>query len=160
MKYLIPFLLLICLYSKGQYIKIATIAAGAGIKSFYVSQVVGQSSVANGISGNFSQGFKQPVGSISKNNLLSYSNEPSGISFDIFPNPFSSELTLQFNNYQPGLTNLQLFNVNGNLIWAGQIHELPRDLKLPFAKDLPSGKYLFQIEKAGYVQSKAIIKAF
>jgi hypothetical protein len=160
-KYLLC-LLLISLSSRGQYLKLSTIASSGISKGAYASQVVGQSSVATGANKQVRQGFKQPFGLMSQNNsfttMLSM-GEPVNWSVETFPNPFVDQLTVKLNKPTALPTRLMLYDISAKLIWEGVFDEKQTEMNLGHLKDIQAGKYILQVFHHGKPQTKSLIKA-
>jgi hypothetical protein len=162
MKRYLLFLLLVSLSSQGQYLKLSTIASSGISKGAYASQVIGQSSVATGVTNNFRQGFKQPFGLLSQKtsmtSMLSI-GEPVNWSVETYPNPFVNTLTVK----TQGTTNLpirmMLYDIEAKLIWEGIYDEKQTEIQLAQFKDIQAGKYILQVFHQGKLQTKTLIKA-
>jgi len=156
------FLLLISLSSRGQYLKLSTMASSGISKGAYASQVIGQSSVATGTNKQVRQGFKQPLGLTSQKtsitSMLSV-GEPVNWSVETFPNPFVDQLTVKLNKPTDLPTRLMLYDIDANLIWEGVYDEKHTEMSLTQFKDIKPGKYILQVFHHGKPQTKTLIKA-
>ena len=155
------FLLLISLSSRGQYLKLSTIASSGISKGAYASQVVGQSSVATGTNGQVRQGFKQPFGvNIQKTSITSMLSvgEPVNWSVETFPNPFVDQLTVRLKGATNLPTRLVLYDLDANLIWEGTYPEKQTEIRLDQFQGMRAGKYILHVFHHGKSQSKALIK--
>ena len=161
MKRYLLFFLLVSLSSRGQYLKLSTIASSGISKGAYASQVVGQSSVASGVANNFRQGFKQPFGvNIQKTtitNMLSV-GEPVNWSVEIFPNPFVNNLIVRLNGTTNLPTRLVLYDVDANMVWEGTYPEKQSEIRLEDFRNILAGKYILQVFHYGKPQMKTLIK--
>jgi len=161
MKRYLLFLLLISLSSRGQYLKLSTIASSGISKGAYASQVIGQSSVATGTNGQVRQGFKQPYGLLSQKtsitSMLSV-GEPVNWSVETFPNPFVDNLSVRLNGTANLPTRLMLYDIEAKLIWEGVYDEKQTEIQLAQFKDIKAGKYILQVFHHGKPQIKTLIK--
>ena len=159
-KYLLLFIL-ISLSSRGQYLKLSTIASSGISKGAYASQVIGQSSVATGTNKQVRQGFKQPFGmnnpKTSITTMLSV-GEPVNWSVETFPNPFVDNLQVQLKGGTNLPTRLMLYDIDANLIWEGVYDEKHTEMSLTQFKDIKPGKYILQVFHHGKPQTKTLIK--
>ena len=162
MKRYLLFLLLISLSSRGQYLKLSTIASSGISKGAYASQVIGQSSVATGTNGQVRQGFKQPYGLLSQKtsitSMLSV-GEPVNWSVETFPNPFIDNLSVRLKGTTNLPTRLMLYDIEAKLIWEGVYDEKQTEIQLAQLKDIKAGKYILQVFHHGKPQIKTLIKA-
>ena len=156
------FFILISLSSRGQYLKLSTIASSGISKGAYASQVIGQSSVATGTNKQVRQGFKQPFGTnnpkASITSMLSV-GEPVNWSVETFPNPFVDNLRVQLKGATNLPTRLMLYDIDANLIWEGVYDEKQTEMNLEQLKDIRAGKYILQVFHHGKPQTKTLIKA-
>jgi hypothetical protein len=162
MKRYLLFLLLISLSSRGQYLKLSTIASSGISKGAYASQVVGQSSVATGTNSQVRQGFKQPYGvNIQKTSITSMLSigEPVNWTVETFPNPFVDNLSVRLKGTTNLPTRLVLYDVNANVVWEGIIPEKQAEMRLEQFKNIQAGKYILQVFHHGKPQTKTLIKA-
>jgi hypothetical protein len=161
MKRYLLFLLLISLSSRGQYLKLSTIASSGISKGAYASQVIGQSSVATGTNGQVRQGFKQPYGLLSQKtsitSMLSV-GEPVNWSVETFPNPFVDNLSVRLKGTTNLPTRLMLYDIEAKLIWEGVYDEKQTEIQLAQFKDIKAGKYILQVFHHGKPQIKTLIK--
>ncbi len=160
-QYLLYFLL-ISLSSSGQYMKLATLASSGISGGVYASQIIGQSSVAAGITSNFRQGFKQPLGAMQIYNNLSQLisiAEPMNWSVETYPNPFVDKLLVKINKSKKLPTRLMLYDIDANLIWEGWYDEKHSEINLQDLPKIPAGKYLLQVFHHGQPQTKTLIKS-
>lgn len=159
-KYLL-FLLLICFTSQAQYLKLSTLAATGSSRGAYASQVIGQSSVVTGTTGQARQGFKQPFGSKQAQKITSMLSvgEPVNWSVETFPNPFVDKLTVQLKGATNLPTRLMLYDIDANLIWEGVYDEKHTEMNLEHLKDIHAGKYILQVFHHGKPQTKTLIKS-
>ena len=159
-KYLL-FLLLISFTSQAQYLKLSTLAASGSSRGSYASQVIGQSSVVTGTTGQARQGFKQPFGSKQAQKITSMLSmgEPVNWSVETFPNPFVDKLTVKLNNPTQLPTRLMLYDIDANLIWEGVYDEKHTEMSLEHLKDIRAGKYILQVFHHGKPQTKTLIKS-
>jgi hypothetical protein len=161
MKRYLLFLLLISLSSRGQHLKLSTIASSGISKGAYASQVIGQSSVATGTNGQVRQGFKQPYGLLSQKtsitSMLSV-GEPVNWSVETFPNPFVDNLSVRLKGTTNLPTRLMLYDIEAKLIWEGVYDEKQTEIQLAQFKDIKAGKYILQVFHHGKPQIKTIIK--
>jgi hypothetical protein len=160
-KYLL-FFILISLNSRGQYLKLSTIASSGISKGAYASQVIGQSSVATGTNKQVRQGFKQPFGinnpKTSITSMLS-AGEPVNWSVETFPNPFLDNLQVRLKGATNLPTRLMLYDIDAKLIWEGVYDEKQTEMSLGHLKDIRVGKYILQVFHHGKPQTKTLIKA-
>jgi hypothetical protein len=160
-KYLL-FFILISLSSRGQYLKLSTIASSGISKGAYASQVIGQSSVVTGTNKQVRQGFKQPLGLTSQKtsitSMLSV-GEPVNWSVETFPNPFLDNLQVRLKGATNLPTRLMLYDIDANLIWEGVYDEKQIEMNLGNLKDIRVGKYILQVFHHGKPQTKTLIKA-
>ena len=157
----ILFLLLISFTSQAQYLKLSTLAASGSSRGAYASQVIGQSSVVTGTTGQARQGFKQPFGSKQAQKITSMLSmgEPVNWSVETFPNPFVDKLTVKLNNPTQLPTRLMLYDIDANLIWEGVYDEKHTEMSLEHLKDIRAGKYILQVFHHGKPQTKTLIKS-
>ena len=148
--------------SQGQYVKMATFATGG--KAFsqggnYMSQVLGQSSIISGTALSegvaFRQGFKQPFALMKVNKIY---QEESRWSFEAFPNPFVDRLTIRFDRPTANAVLLQVYDIQGKVLWQGDYPEKIEEIKLEKFQDISAGKYILQIFQKGKPISQSIIK--
>ena len=162
MKRYLLFLLLISLSSRGQYLKLSTIASSGISKGAYASQVIGQSSVATGTNGQVRQGFKQPYGLLSQKSSITSMlsvGEPVNWSVETFPNPFVDNLSVRLKGTTNLPTRLMLYDIEAKLIWEGVYDEKQTEIQLAQFKDIKAGKYILQVFHHGKPQTKTLIKA-
>jgi hypothetical protein len=160
-KYLL-FLLLISLISRGQYLKLTTIASSGISKGAYASQVIGQSSVATGANKQVRQGFKQPLGFTSQktsNTSMLRVGEPVNWTVETFPNPFVDNLTVRLNGTTNLPTRLVLYDLDAKMVWEGNYPEKQSEIRLEQFKNIPVGRYILQVFHHGKLQTKTLIKA-
>jgi len=160
-KYLLLFIL-ISLSSRGQYLKLSTIASSGISKGAYASQVIGQSSVATGTNKQVRQGFKQPLGLTSQKTSITTMlsvGEPVNWSVETFPNPFVDNLQVQLKGGTNLPTRLMLYDIDANLIWEGVYDEKHTEMSLNQFKDIKPGKYILQVFHHGKPQTKTLIKS-
>ena len=157
----ILFLLLISFTSQAQYLKLSTLAASGSSRGAYASQVIGQSSVVTGTTGQARQGFKQPFGSKQAQKITSMLSmgEPVNWSVETFPNPFMDKLTVKLNNPTQLPTRLMLYDIDANLIWEGVYDEKHSEMNLEHLRDIRAGKYILQVFHHGKPQTKTLIKS-
>ncbi|MEZ5042106.1 MAG: T9SS type A sorting domain-containing protein [Saprospiraceae bacterium] len=88
------------------------------------------------------------------------------MNLEAFPNPFQSELTIQFNLPEAGRVSLQVFNLQGQLIQrlydgaldAGE-HQRQWDGSSERSQSLPSGIYLVQLRtEEGVITKKVVLQ--
>jgi hypothetical protein len=158
-KYLL-FFILISLSSQGQYLQLSTLAASGSSRGAYASQVIGQSSVATGTTGQVRQGFKQPFGNKQAQKITSMLSvgEPVNWSVETFPNPFVDKLTVQLKGATILPTRLMLYDIDANLIWERVYDEKHTEMNLEHLKDIRAGKYILQVFHHGKPQTKTLIK--
>ena len=155
------FLLFISLSSRGQYLKLSTIASSSISKGAYASQVVGQSSVATGTNKQVRQGFKQPLNFTShKSSITSMLSvgEPVNWSVETFPNPFLDNLTVRLNGTTNLPTRLVLYDLDAKMVWEGNYPEKQTEIRLEQFKDILAGKYILQVFHHGKPQTKTLMK--
>ena len=141
--------------------KLATLASSGISEGVYASQIIGQSSVASGITSNFRQGFKQPLGAMQIYNNLSQLisiAEPVNWSVETYPNPFVDKLLVKINKSEKLPTRLMLYDIDANLIWEGWYDEKHSEINLQDLPKIPAGKYLLQVFHHGQAQTKTLIK--
>lgn len=90
-------------------------SGNGGTVAYSVGQVV--STTNSNFSGTVSQGIQQAYEIFT----LSTKDSELNISVSVFPNPTSSNLTLQMKNYNNEKLSYKLFNVQGKLLGNGQI---------------------------------------
>lgn len=153
--------ILISFTSQAQYLKLSTLAASGSFRGAYASQVIGQSSVVTGTTGQARQGFKQPFGNNKQaqkiTSMLSV-GEPVNWSVETFPNPFVDKLTVQLKGATNLPTRLMLYDIDANLIWEGVYDEKHTEMNLEHLKDIRAGKYILQVFHHGRPQTKTLIK--
>jgi hypothetical protein len=96
--------------------------------------------------------------------LLRVDPEKTGIELSVYPNPFQSELTIQFSIPKAGQASLQAFNLQGQLIRhlhhgfleAGE-HQWQWSGESDSGQALPSGIYLIQLRVKSEVINKKIL---
>ena len=153
--------ILISFSSSAQYLKLSTLAASGSSRGSYASQVIGQSSVVTGTTGQARQGFKQPFGNKQAQKITSIISvgEPVNWSVETFPNPFVDKLTVKLNNPTQLPTRLMLYDIDANLIWEGVYDEKHSEMNLEHLKDIRAGKYILQVFHHGKPQTKTLIKS-
>lgn len=153
--------ILISFTSQAQYLKLSTLTASGSSRGAYASQVIGQSSVVTGTTGQARQGFKQPFGNNKQaqkiTSMLSV-GEPVNWSVETFPNPFVDKLTVKLKNPTQLPTRLMLYDIDANLIWEGVYDEKHTEMNLEHLKDIRAGKYILQVFHHGKPQTKTLIK--
>lgn len=160
--YTLIVLLLITHLIQGQYVKMATFASsGGGVSPLgnYMSQVLGQSSIISGTALSegvaFRQGFKQPFALLKVAKIY---QEESRWSFEAFPNPFVDRLTIRFDRPTANPVLLQVYDIQGKVLWQGDYPEKIEEIKLEKFQDISAGKYILQIFQKGKPISQSIIK--
>jgi hypothetical protein len=160
--YTLIFLSLITHLSQGQYLKMATFASsGGGVSPLgnYVSQVLGQSSLISGTAVSegvvFRQGFKQPFVLLKTKKVY---QEESRWSFEVFPNPFVDRLTIRFDRPTANPVILQVYDIQGKVLWQGDYPEKIEVINLEKFQDIAAGKYILQVFQKGKPISQSIIK--
>jgi len=153
---------LIANQSQGQYLKMATFASsGGGVSPLgnYVSQVLGQSSLISGTAVSegvvFRQGFKQPFVLLKTKKVY---QEESRWSFEAFPNPFVDRLTIRFDRPTANPVILQVYDIQGKVLWQGDYPEKIEVINLEKFQDIAAGKYILQVFQKGKPISQSIIK--
>ena len=148
--------------SQGQYLKMATFASsGGGVSPLgnYMSQVLGQSSIISGTALSegvaFRQGFKQPFVLLKSKKVY---QEESRWSFEAFPNPFVDRLTIRFDRPTANPVSLQVYDIQGKVLWQGDYPEKIEVVKLEKFQDIAAGKYILQVFQKGKPISQSIIK--
>ena len=148
--------------SQGQYVKMATFASsGGGVSPLgnYVSQVLGQSSLISGTAVSegvvFRQGFKQPFVLLKTKKVY---QEESRWSFEAFPNPFVDRLTIRFDRPTANPVSLQVYDIQGKVLWQGDYPEKIEVINLEKFQDIAAGKYILQVFQKGKPISQSIIK--
>ena len=153
--------------SQGQYLKMATISSWGGTSSSgnYMSQVVGQSSVIAGTESKqgtvFRQGFKQPFGfqkTIANTNTLPFYSEEIPWSVETFPNPFLDHLTVRFDRPTTYPVVLQVYDIQGQVVWQGDYSEKIKEIKLEKFQDMKIGKYILKVYQKDKVINQSLIK--
>ncbi len=97
------------------------------------------------------------------NNPVSLEGTPTtaDFTFRAYPNPFSDELTLEFELPRSQALQLRLVNVLGQVVGGGQFMELPAGQhRLPLSVDkhrLASGVYYVQLVLDGHVWTKPVV---
>lgn len=157
---LILLFILISFTSQAQYLKLSTLAASGSFRGAYASQVIGQSSVVTGTTGQTRQGFKQPFGNKQAQKITSMlsEGEPVNWSVETFPNPFVDKLIVKLINPTNLPTRLMLYDIDANLIWEGVYDEKHTEMNLEHLKDIRAGKYILQVFHHGRPQTKTLIK--
>ena len=157
----ILFFILISFTSQAQYLKLSTIAASGSFRGAYASQVIGQSSVVTGTTGQTRQGFKQPFGNKQAQKITSMLSvgEPVNWSVETFPNPFVDKLIVKLINPTNLPTRLMLYDIDANLIWEGVYDEKHTEMNLEHLKEIRAGKYILQVFHHGKPQTKTLIKS-
>ena len=155
------FLLLISLSSRGQYLKLSTIASSGISKGAYASQVIGQSSVATGTNGQFRQGFKQPSlleHSIAASGIRLNVQEENPITYTTFPNPFIDKLTIGFSSPSTKPTFVAIYDQLGSVIYQ-HIYEAPiKEIVFTDFSGIRVGKYVLHVISAGKPFATTIVK--
>ena len=101
------------------------------------------------------QGFHQP-----NYTITSLNNLPETLGqVEVFPNPSSDWVNMNFTFFQDRQVEAQLVNVGGNVIWSKRIEGQQISEKVSL-KQLPSGTYIlkFIIDEKQFVQSNKILK--
>lgn len=160
--------LLISLTIQAQYLKVATFAAWGGTSSQkvnYMSQVLGQSSVIIGTANSqglvFRQGFKQPVGPQKSTNSslsLQIHEKEKAWSYITFPNPFIDLVTVRFDQPTANPVFLQVYDIQGQVLWQGQYMALTKEIALEKLQDLKAGKYILQVMQKEKAINQTLIK--
>lgn len=136
--------------------------ASSGIsQGKFASQVVGQSSVVTGTTGQARQGFKQPFGNKQSQKITSMLSvgEPVNWSVETFPNPFVDKLTVKLQGTTNLPARLVLYDTDANIVWEGTYAEKQTEINLEQFKDVAAGKYILQVFHHGKPQTKTLIKA-
>lgn len=160
--------LLLSIVSQGQYLKMATFAASGGTVTTggnYMAQVLGQSSIITGTAMGqglvFRQGFKQPFGlqqAIARTSALQIYKEESPWSYETFPNPFVDHLTLRFDRPTANPVILQLFDIQGKIMWQGDYAAQTKEIYLEKFQDIKVGIYILHVFQKGKSINKSLVK--
>lgn len=160
--------LLLSIVSQGQYLKMATFAASGGTVTTggnYMAQVLGQSSIITGTAMGqglvFRQGFKQPFGlqqAIARTSALQLYKEESPWSYETFPNPFVDHLTLRFDRPTANPVILQLYDIQGKILWQGDYAAQTKEIYLEKFQDIKAGKYILHVFQKGKSINKSLVK--
>jgi hypothetical protein len=84
---------------------------------------------------------------------------PGGITLDVYPNPFTDQVSLSFQSDRVSPMRISLLDVLGRVVRAesipvgGSRHELALD-----AADLPPGAYLLRLESSFSAASQVIVR--
>lgn len=173
MKKHITLCLFICLAgytSHAQKLMNSTLSGGGSTKLVngrYVSQVVGQTSVAgtykNG-SLTIRQGFKQPgMGFSYKTQPVSSTTNTMKdademMTFTAYPNPFMDRFTVAFSNVVNYPTQLSLYDVAGNPIFEKTFPSLVKEIEVNNIGNLRAGQYILHITQNGKPTIITLIK--
>ncbi|MCB9188559.1 MAG: T9SS type A sorting domain-containing protein [Flavobacteriales bacterium] len=79
--------------------------------------------------------------------------EMAAVDFTVFPNPFSSFITLKLNNSDEA--NMKIFDVHGRLVVNYLLRDITNIIELP---QLESGVYLLQVESNGVISTQKLVK--
>lgn len=152
---LLTFITFTCL-AQTHPVKIATLSSADGNSNYL--QSIGQSSVVigTGSAGVYviRQGFIQP----SSRSMRSSIEPISFISFEAFPNPFSSKLRLQFTPVSAHSASVELYSIDGIRVWSGEIAANLSEVHLVDFDRFPIGKYILKLIYPNQVITKSIIK--
>lgn len=122
--------------------------------TYAIVESIGQASVAGTFNYNnydLRQGFLQPV-SIS----ALYEGFDESIDAKAYPNPFTSQVTIAFNEPVVGPLDVALYDTNGKLIFKNTLDAAP---KLVLSFDfLASGSYFLRIKSQGRLFTANLIK--
>jgi hypothetical protein len=146
----------IACFAQTSPLKMATLSSGMGSSSY--PQSIGQSAVliGTGSAGAYviRQGFLQP-----SSRSMRRSIEPvSLITFEAFPNPFSSHLRLQFSTASAHSASVELYSIDGLRVWSGEIAANLSEVQLVDFDRFPIGKYILKLIYPNQVITKSIIK--
>ncbi len=79
--------------------------------------------------------------------------------FQVFPNPFSSQLLIILNDKSYGHCNVSFFNIRGEIVLAkNNVAIANGKLELKVPEELPGGMYLLKVEFEKYTVTKKVIK--
>lgn len=124
-----------------------------GSKKYYLHQSIGQYSVINTFNigtNSLRQGFIQPL------NPSAIDAANTKLTLTIYPNPFVSEVQIDFNEVIYEDVNVSLFDLHGRLVLVKQ-YPIVQNLSLPL-NTISSGGYLIQVLSGTKKQVKKLIK--
>ena len=128
--------------------------AETGDVSIFASSVA-----ANGASGSGGDGTASKSLVIQEAITSSVSDQTLGLNIAVLPNPVSDQLNLQLSAEGSHLTNMSLFNINGQLIQENQLNVTSGSNYFNFdVSHLPKGQYFLQLHENGKVATKKIMK--
>jgi len=152
----------------GQTVESSTFASGGAttvINGKYYSHVIGQSSVVAGTaikSGvTMRQGFKQPnllARTIQKSGLKIQVAEENPMTYNVFPNPFSDKIKIQFSEISKSPTFIAIYNISGQSIWEKMYPEKIDEINLTDFDNVRLGKYVLHIVYKGKPFVASIVK--
>jgi hypothetical protein len=83
-------------------------------RQYYLQQSIGQSGIIGLVQNNsylLRQGFIQPFQGVTKSII------PGSLKMVIFPDPFSSEITVSFSEEIPEILNVTIYDLNGRIVY-------------------------------------------
>ncbi len=97
-------------------------------------------------------------------NTMGYNDQKVPGSINVFPNPFKNSINVEFLSKLisvPYDMNIELFDVQGKMVWNKEIHDLKNNLSMQSIEDfnsLRNGLYILRLTANDIVLNKKIIK--
>lgn len=126
-----------------------------GEQTFVVQQSVGQQSIIGtreSQSTIYRQGFIQPPIAVAIIN-----KEDQTLQASLFPNPFESNLYIIFEEAIKGMVNVELFDLNGRLVWQSSENVDGQRMELTFGF-LASASYVLRVVHANKSFNATLVK--
>lgn len=159
--YFVLLLFLFCQIATGQILKKETLSSQgsshfvyANNKSYYILESIGQGSVIqtfNASNYSLRQGFLQPVSASALT-----SSVDSNLEATIYPNPFTTQVTIQFNEPVLDELNVSLYDVLGRLIFE-KTYQPNQQITITM-NSVVSGQYLLYVKMRSQVLKAKLIK--
>ena len=81
--------------------------------------------------------------------------------FEVYPNPTSSDLNIEFRSMTDGTTVFHLYNATGQMVWKQSEHSTAgekREIYVGIFEHLPAGIYFIHMENDGQKEVKKVVK--
>jgi PKD repeat protein len=82
-------------------------------------------------------------------------------SFEVFPNPTSSKLNIEFRSMTDGSTQFNLYNATGQMVWQQSERSIAgekREIVVDTFEQFPAGIYFMHMENDGQKEVKKVVK--
>ncbi len=126
----------------------------ANTTSYYLQQSIGQGSVINTFNQDdysLRQGFLQPVDA----SILT-SNLDNELEAAIYPNPFSTEVNIQFGEVISDVVQVTMYDVLGRLVYDTVFS--PNQHIIIYLDDFSSGHYLLRVQMQSQLLTAKLIR--